>query len=146
MDIESFEQLGGRAIIARIASSFYDKVYAHPWLGKFFAEVPQDVIESQQVDFMQQSLGGPRTYLGKYPIPAHRHMFIPDKLYIIRQQLLVASLNECDASEELIDRWLRIDNAFRKGIVKESLDDCEKRYATDEIVVFEDPRPWESAE
>ncbi len=42
----------------------------------YFREIKQDVIEVQQSDFMAQAMSGPKAYCGKFPIPAHKHMYI----------------------------------------------------------------------
>ena len=68
---DKFEALGGRPILVKISKIFYDKVYDHAWLGKFFAKVDQQIIEDQQVDFLQGALGGDKVYCGKLPVKAH---------------------------------------------------------------------------
>ena len=136
---DEFEKLGGRDILVRFSKVFYDKVYEHPWIGKFFVDVPQDVIEIQQVDFLQGSLGGPKVYAGKLPIRAHVNLNITDELFDLRTDMVVDALKEVGAKQELIDRIIRIDSAFKKGIVKKTINDCEKRYFTDEIVDFPNP-------
>ncbi len=134
--VREFEEMGGRNMLIKYSKVFYDKVYAHPWLGKFFQEVKQDVIEEQQVDFLQSSLGGGNVYLGKLPIPAHKHMFITEELFELRNQMVIESLDEVGASEKLKEKILRIDNAFKRGLVKDSIGDCEKRFFTDELMFF----------
>lgn len=136
MEEDSFEKLGGRSLLKAITKTFYDKVYAHPWLGKFFHDVSQEFIESQQVDFMQQTLGGPKMFCGRSPAHAHMHINITEKLFEVRESLLLESLEENDAPEELILRWQKIDKAFKRNILKNSLQDCEKRYNTDTILDF----------
>ena len=39
MEDSKFDKLGGRIIIEKVATTFYDKVYDHQWLGQFFKEV-----------------------------------------------------------------------------------------------------------
>jgi len=39
----------------------------------------------------------------------------------------------------LAERWIRIDNAFKKAITKKNISDCEKRFNTDSILDF--PKP-----
>ena len=137
---KTFEALGGRVMLEKIAKVFYDKVYQDEWLGLYFQDVPQDVIESQQVDFMTQALGGGKTYLGKLPIPAHKHMFITEDLFETRHYLLMESLNECKADSELMDRWIKIEDAFKNKLIKKNIDECEKRFKTDEILDFPKPK------
>lgn len=134
-----FLKVGGKATLERVHRVFYDKIYAHPWLSQFFKEVPQNLIESQQTDFMSDIMGGPKNYLGKLPRPAHQHMFITEELFNLRQDLLKASLEECGLQVEAIQMWLKLDAAFKKGIVKESVADCVPRFKTDEIIVHKNP-------
>ena len=54
--MKTFEELGGFEILKKITKSFYDKVYADPWMGLYFKEVKQEHIENQQVDFFRQSI------------------------------------------------------------------------------------------
>jgi hemoglobin len=132
----SFEALGGRPILEAISKTFYDKVYKHPWLKKYFQHVSQEHIESQQVDFMQQALGGPSIYRGRTPPSAHVHIHVTEDLFELRESLLLASLKEHRASDELILRWNRVEQAFKNKIVKKSIQECKKRYPTDDILDF----------
>lgn len=134
---EKYHELGGRPILEKMTKAFYDKVYDHPWLGKFFNGIKQETIESQQVDFLQGALGGPKVYCGQLPIPAHKHMFITEELYELRTKLLVEALQEVQASETLINKLLKIDDSFKRGLVKQSITDCEKRFHSDTLLNFE---------
>ena len=137
---KNFQQLGGRYILEKMTKVFYDKVYADPWIGQYFQNIEQKIIESQQVDFLQGSLGGEKVYCGRLPVPAHKHMFIPEELYTLRSQLLHESLIEVGACEELIERIEKIDDAFKASLVKKDISECEKRYFTDEVLAFSDPK------
>jgi hemoglobin len=135
----SFEELGGRPVLEKVAKKFYDYIYEHPWIGKYFQEVEQEIIESQQVDFMSAALGGPRVYLGKLPVPGHKHMMLSDEIFDLRESLLVKAMDEVGVCVELRERWLKIDEAFRKKLVKKDISECEKRFKTDEILDFPNP-------
>ncbi len=135
----SFEELGGRPALEKVAKKFYDLVYEHPWIGQYFKEINQEIIESQQVDFMSAALGGPRVYLGKLPVPGHKHMMLTDELFDLRESLLVQAMDDVGIHPELRERWLRIDEAFRKKLVKRDISECEKRFKTDEILDFPNP-------
>lgn len=138
MNKSSIEQLDGREILEKAMKVFYDKVYEHPWLGLYFKEVPQEVIEKQQVDFMIGAFGGPKSlYSGRLPIEVHQNMLITDELFDLREKLLLESLAEINAPQELIDRWLKIDKAFKSGIVKKSIDDCSRSFPTEDLVAFD---------
>jgi len=135
----NFEEMGGRKMIELISKVFYDKIYDDLWLKQYFKKVPQEYIEKQQVDFMQAALGGPNVYAGKTPPHAHKHIYITDDVYKAREALLRASFNECNASAQLIDKWLDIDMAFYGRVVKTSKDDCIERYSAEGIIEF--PKP-----
>jgi hemoglobin len=134
-----FEKLGGRPTLEKVHKIFYDKIYAHPWIGQFFKDINQKHIEDQQTDFMTETFGGPTVYFGKLPYVAHRHMYITEELITLRAELLKESLIEAQVPEELMQSWLKIDGAFKMGIVKDSLEDCEKRYQSEDIIVIENP-------
>ena len=140
MGMEILDQYGGQEMLEKIVREFYDRVYEHPWLGKYFQHIKQEVIESQQVDFMIGALGGPKNvYSGQLPVTAHKNMFITDELYTLREEILLMAMKKVGAPKGLIEKWLQIDEAFRPSIVKKSVDDCEKQFATDEILNFDKP-------
>ena len=134
-----FEQIGGRPTLVRVHKIFYDKVYAHPWLGLFFAHIEQELIEDQQTDFVMRAMGGPSIYCGKLPVAAHKNMFITPELFDLRHELLADSITEAGIGGALRERWLRIDAAFRGKITKRSPSECERAFATDEPLIFADP-------
>ncbi len=134
-----FECIGGRAGISRITKIFYNKVYDHPWLKLFFQNIPQEHIENQQTDFMTGSLGGPKLYMGRFPIPAHEHMHITEDVFDLRHTLLLESFHEAGTPPEAVEAWVKIEHAFKKRLIKHSLSECKKRYFTDEILDFPNP-------
>jgi hemoglobin len=134
-----FDLIGGRPTLEKVHKIFYDKIYAHPWISQYFAGIQQDIIEIQQSDFMSQAMGGPAMYCGKLPIPAHKHMFIPLELFELRTQILKDSLLEAGVSPENQAYWLKIDQAFKRGIIKKDLTECQLRFNTDEIMDIPDP-------
>lgn len=134
-----FDLIGGRPTLERVHKVFYDKLYADKWFKQFFADVDQKTIEDQQTDFMTSSMGGGRIYSGKLPKNAHRHMFITDELFELRSTILRDSIRECGVPADLAEKWLNIDYAFKKSLVKESVEQCEKRFNTDELLII--PKP-----
>ncbi len=134
-----FEQMGGRAQIDKVTKCFYDKVYEHEWLSKYFVHVPREHIENQQSSFMQGALGGPNRYSGRMITTVHPHMNINEELFDIRERLLKEALEECHTSQEMSDKWLHIDEKFRKNIVKKNLDECEPRFQGDKLIDI--PKP-----
>ncbi|MEW6991123.1 group 1 truncated hemoglobin [Colwelliaceae bacterium 6441] len=137
--LAEFEKMGGRKSLITINKIFYDKVYKHPWLKLYFENIPQQHIEDQQVDFMQKVLGGENRYWGKAPPAAHVHIFITDEIFELRKKLLKEAFIEARASDTLIEKWLQLDNSFKRVLLKESPSDCKGRFKTDPILAFPDP-------
>jgi len=138
-NLAQFERMGGRESLIKINKCFYDKVYQHPWLKQYFIEIPQQHIEDQQIDFMQKVLGGSNVYIGKPPPATHKHMFIPNELFEIRQQLLMEAFTETNANAQLVDKWLALDESFRRHIVNSTAKECTPRFKTDPILDFQKP-------
>lgn len=122
-----YEEVGGLACLQQVHKIFYDKVYAHPWLGQFFAGHDQAAIEGRQTSFMGEKMGGPK-YVGKPLRQVHEHMFVPPKLSEIRHQLLADALQEAGVTAELAERWLKIDAAFMKQVTKPSIEAFYRDY------------------
>ena len=101
---------------------FYDKIYAHDWLKKFFEGHDQKAIEDRQSSFMAEKMGGPVPYPGKEIKMVHETMYITRELFDIRHALLDDSLKEAGVEELMRERWLRIDSAFMQQIIKDSVE------------------------
>ncbi len=117
-----FEAVGGLPTLQRAHKIFYDKVYAHCWLGQFFVGHDQQAIENRQTSFMAEKMGGPVEYWGKEMKMTHEAMYITQELFEVRHALLEESLREAGVVDELRQRWLRIDRAFMKAVVKDSIE------------------------
>jgi truncated hemoglobin YjbI len=117
-----FDAVGGLSTLQRVHKIFYDKVYAHPWLKLFFESHSQIAIENRQTTFMAMKMGGDAVYMGKDIKVAHETMYITQELFEIRRALLDDSIQEAGVTGELRTRWLKIDSAFMKSIVKDSMD------------------------
>ncbi|MDH5326006.1 MAG: group 1 truncated hemoglobin [Gammaproteobacteria bacterium] len=118
-----FDAVGGLESLERVHKIFYDKVYAHPWLGLFFQGHNQTFIENRQTRFMAQKMGGPKLYRGREIQLAHRHMYITKELFDLRQELLRQSLQGAGIAKPLVMRWLAIDAAFYRKICKNSIEE-----------------------
>jgi len=118
-----FDAIGGLSAMERIHTSFYDKVYAHPWLGKFFVGHEQKAIELRQTQFMAEKMGAKTPYPGRDLDVSHMRMYITEELLVLRQGLLREAIEEEGIAPDLVTRWLKIDRAFWSKIKKDSLED-----------------------
>jgi hemoglobin len=116
-----YDAIGGLPTLKQVHRIYYDKIYSHHWLKHFFAGHSQEAIENRQTSFMAEKMGGPIEYWGKDIKTAHEAMYITDELFEVRHTLLDESLRQAGVPRELRQRWLRIDNAFRKITVKDSI-------------------------
>lgn len=134
-----YERIGGAETLSRVMKIFYDKIFEDPWMSQYFIDVDQQVIESQQADFMRGLFGGPKNFMGRAPIEAHENMMVTEELFNHRSKLLEESLVEFGVNEADIKEWLRIDRSFKRAVIKKSADQCKKRWNTDEILDFPNP-------
>lgn len=125
--------------ITKVSTEFYERTFKHPWLKDVFAVIRQEVITSQQIDFMVQALGGPKNYAGRTPSDAHPHIFIDEEMWQVREDLLIEAFNAVNAPEELRKMWLRIDEAFKRSIVMKSPSECVPKIRNGEIIVIPNP-------
>ena len=140
MAAEFFDEIGGKACIARVHKIFYDKLLSHPWLKDFFVGVKRSHLEDQQTDFMADLFGNsPKCYEGRFPMNAHQHLFITEEVFMIRHDLLAESLSEAGISDDHKARWLSYDMGMKGALVKNSADECEGRYRTEKVIVV--PKP-----
>lgn len=125
--------------IFKVNSLFYDKVYDDEWFKAVFRNIGKEIIIRQQTDFIVGAFGGPKRFSGKLPQDAHPHIFVDEEMWQVREQFLIAACKELNAPEGMLDKWLKIDNAFKKAIIKNSEADCKKRYFSDEIIIEKKP-------
>ena len=136
-----YDEVGGRPVIEKVHTLVYSKLLSHPWLQGFFDGVRRSHLEDQQTDFMSDLFGViPKVYFGKFPMPAHQHLFITEEIFMVRHALLEQSLIEAGVSAEHRERWLKHDMGMKRTVVKQSVDECEKRYNSDTIISIPKPR------
>ena len=133
------DEIGGKPTVEKVHTILYSKLLADPWLKHFFVGLERWFLEEQQTDFMTTLFGGPKAYFGKFPMEAHKHMFITEEIFMARHKILEKSLIEGNVSEEHRKRWLDYDMGMKKAIVKGTVSECEQRYASEEVLVVSKP-------
>lgn len=121
--------------VLKISTEFYELAYQDPWFKKIFRNIGQEIITTQQADFMTGALGGPKRFCGRVPKDAHPQVWVDEDIWQYREELLKKSFVKLNAPIELQKKWLAIDEAF-KGVIlnKAGPEECVGRYATDEII------------
>ncbi len=135
-----FQQIGGMARLEKVHDILYGKLLSHPWLKGFFVDFERWHLEVQQNEFMADLFGRtPKNYSGRLPMYGHQHMFITEEIFMIRHNLLAESISAAGVSDDLKRSWLDFDLSMKAALVKQSVDDCEGRYKTEEIIII--PKP-----
>ncbi len=122
--------------IYAINEKFYDLIYRDEWFSQVFKNITQDVITTQQTDFMVQAFGGPKRYCGRMPSNAHPHIYIDHYMWELRESYLKKAFELLNISSEIRDKWLKIDNSFKSSIIKNSIVEVTPRFTTDELIII----------
>ena len=72
-------------------------------------EIPSEALDltvnglAIKTDFMTANIGGGKIYFGKLPKPTHKHMFISEELFYLRNEILRESVEECGEPKNLAE-------------------------------------------
>lgn len=122
-----------------VVTTFYDRVYAHPWIGQFFTTVDRKIQEFNLVHFIQRSWDD-KAYPKRQARTLwhqHAHLFIGDELFDLRQELFAEALRHHGHGKDVVEAFLDFNERWRGVVVKSSIEECSDMLA--EIVVC--PRP-----
>jgi len=139
IDPTLFNRIGGLEGLRKVHKTFYDKMFAHPWLKQFFVDHPQEIFENQQTNFMAGLMGGPKIYAGKTPKMAHQNILITDDMFEMRSKILSQSIKDAGIADEIREEWLDADRTLKRAIVKSSTSECRTMFEGQRI--FDIPKP-----
>ena len=125
--------------ITKITTRFYEIAYQDAWLGEVFKVVPQEFITSQQIDFMVGLFGGPKRYSGRHAKDAHPHIFVTEEMWQQRENILKRAMQEVAAPADITEKWLKIDEAFKKSIIMKDPSECKPRFPNDDLIIVPNP-------
>jgi NAD(P)H-flavin reductase/ferredoxin/truncated hemoglobin YjbI len=117
-DLELWAALEDGALLNRVLTEFYKRVFADPLLAPYFHGVTMDRLVGQVYAFSRDLLTGQKQYFGMKPRAGHHWMVISDELFDHRERLLETCFREHGLAENMIQRWRRIDEHYRGDIVK----------------------------
>lgn len=106
-------------LLGRILNDFYRRVYEDERLASFFHGVTQQRAVEKQYLFLRQLITGEKVYFGDRPRNAHHWMVISDELFDYREALMAETLRKHGLSEELVQRWMAMEEYFRPDLVKD---------------------------
>lgn len=114
-----YEAIGGDEAVLRIVRRFYDAVFVDPILAPHFKQTDKETIAGKQFGFMRRCLTGDRNaYMGQRPRNAHHWMVISDAEFDHRERLMRDALVAEGLSDKQVERWIAVEEVFRRQIVK----------------------------
>lgn len=137
-------EIGGYEVVERVHMRFYETIFADDWLGGFFAAKSQQSLVLKQTKFMVAAFGGPDEYVWESPALAHMHMMVTHEQADTREILLRNAIRAEGLSQDIEDRWLATDQAFRPAIVKENEAECVMRCPGQMAVMVKKPIGYKS--
>lgn len=118
-DSAYYDAIGGDLAVLRIVRRFYDAVFVDPVLAHHFADTDKETIAGKQFGFMKRCFTGDRAaYMGQRPRNAHHWMIISDVEFDHREKLMRDALVAEGLSDAQVERWIAIEEVFRRQIVK----------------------------
>jgi NAD(P)H-flavin reductase/ferredoxin/truncated hemoglobin YjbI len=117
-DLALWEALEGGLLLSKILNEFYTLVYDDPMLSPFFHGVTKQRAVEKQYAFINQVLTGEKVYFGDRPRNAHHWMVISNEMFDYRENIMKGCLKRAGLSDEMIRRWMAMEESYRKMMVK----------------------------
>lgn len=117
-DMELWAALQEGKLMLEILQDFYGRVYKDELLSPYFHGITMQRSIEKVYSFFQQVMTGQKCYFGDRPRNAHHWMVISDETYQYREDLMIECLRRAGLSEEMIKRWIAIENFYKHMIVK----------------------------
>lgn len=118
-DPEMWLALEQGALMNKILSDFYTRVFDDELLGPYFKGVTKQRLIEKVYNFHYQMFTGKKVYFGERPRNTHHWMVISDELFDYREALMESCLREHGLADHLVRRWLEYEQMYRDDIVKE---------------------------
>ncbi len=115
---EMWAALDEGAMLTRILTDFYDRVFEDPRLAPFFYKVTKQRLIEKQFAFTRDLLLGKSDYFGERPFNSHHWMIISDALFDYREQVFFEVVRAHGLPEKFVRVWAGLNERFRREIVK----------------------------
>ena len=107
----------GKEFVEKAITEFYIRAFEDRMIGHFFFEKNREYITRMQIDFATSALGGPRNYVGKSLVEAHRTLNMRLPHFKRRQVLMAEVLDELGLRDDLKQKWLDLEESLRPLIL-----------------------------
>jgi truncated hemoglobin YjbI len=122
-----FEQLGGEPKLRAIVDDFIDRCFHDAMIGFLFARADRDRIKRFEYQHAAKNLGAPIEYGGRALDEAHRPHRIFGGQFDRRRQILIETLRDHDAPNDVVNAWVSHQESLRSLITKDQGSDCQGR-------------------
>jgi truncated hemoglobin YjbI len=120
-----FEQLGGEPKLRAIVNDFVDRCFDDAMIGFLFARADRDRIKRFEYEHAAKTLGAPVEYRGRALDEAHRPHRIFGGQFDRRRQILIETLRDHNASNDVVNTWVSHQDSLRSLITKDQGSDCQ---------------------
>jgi truncated hemoglobin YjbI len=120
-----FEQLGGEPKLRAIVDDFVDRCFDDTMIGFLFARAERNRIKRFEYEHAARHLGAPVEYGGRALGEAHRPHRIFGGQFDRRRQLLIETLHDHDAPDDVLDAWVSHQDSLRALITKDQDSNCQ---------------------
>jgi truncated hemoglobin YjbI len=120
-----FEQLGGEPKLRAIVDDFVDRCFDDMMIGFLFARAERDRIKRFEYEHAAKHLGAPIEYGGRALGEAHGPHRIFGGQFDRRRQLLIETLRDHEAPDDVLDAWISHQDSLRALITKDQDSNCQ---------------------
>lgn len=119
-----FEQLGGEPKLRAIVDDFVDRCFGDMMIGFLFARADRDRIKLFEYQHAAKYLGAPMEYCGRPLDEAHRPHRIFGGQFDRRRHILIETLRDHQAPDEVVKAWISHQDSLRALITRDSDSNC----------------------
>jgi truncated hemoglobin YjbI len=120
-----FEQLGGEPKLRAIVNDFVDRCFDDMMIGFLFARAERSRIKRLEYEHAAKRLGAPIEYTGRPLDEAHRPHRIFGGQFDRRRQLLIETLRDHDAPDDVVNASISHQDSLRALITKDPDSNCQ---------------------
>ena len=119
-----FEQLGGEPTLRAIVDDFVDRCFDDMMIGFLFTRAERSRIKKFEYEHAANHLGAPIEYSGRALDEAHGPHRIFGGQFDRRRQILIETLSDHHAPDEVVDAWISHQDSLRALITKDPDSNC----------------------
>lgn len=120
-----FEQLGGEPKLRAIVDDFVDRCFDDMMIGFLFARAERSRIKRLEYEHAAKRLGAPIEYTGRPLDEAHRPHRIFGGQFDRRRQILIETLRDHGAPDDVTNAWISHQDSLRALITKDPDSNCQ---------------------